>query len=69
MTERITVRFGSGEALEAALAELRRSGAVSPGPELFAPAGVATVHFSVRPADACRVRAIVRRAGGRITGP
>ncbi len=68
MQERITARFPSSDALESALADLRRSGAVCHTGSLVWPVGAApTVHFTVRAADACAARAIVRRAGGRLS--
>ena len=68
MKESITARFPSSDALETALADLRRSGAVChTGGLVWRFGSAATVHFTVRPADACAARAIVRRAGGRIS--
>lgn len=68
MRERITARFPSSDALEAALADLRRSGAVCHTGSLAWPREAAsTVHFTVHSADACLARTIVRRAGGRLS--
>lgn len=63
----ISARFASPEALEAALWDLRRLGAVccSPGLAGGTPAG-STLHVTVRPGDASMARAILRRAGGVI---
>ena len=67
--EQITVRFSSEEQLSAALADLRRAGAVSPLGWPPGPGGLApTLHFSVPARQAALARAIVRRAGGRLCG-
>ena len=67
-TQSVAARFETREAMDAALFELRRSGAVchtgtlSPG---TFPAA-ATLHVTVRPENAVLARAILRRSGGAI---
>lgn len=63
----ITARFASPEALEAALWDLRRLGAVCRGSQLAGDgAAGSTLHITVRPDDASMARAILRRAGGTL---
>ena len=64
----LSARFRDGEALCAALGDLRRLGAVRCREELGAApgSGGAVLHLTVRPADASMARAILRRAGGTI---
>lgn len=63
----LSARFGDGEALERALSDLRRLGALRcPEAERTAWNGAATMHVTLRPEDASMARAIVRRAGGVI---
>ena len=68
MTQLVTARFDTAEQLDAALFELRRSGAVchtgTLSPEMFPAA--ATLHVAVRPENAVLARAILRRSGGAI---
>ena len=62
----ITARFPTGEALDAALWDLRRLGAVGCMPTLAAALDRPTLHVTAKPGDASMVRAVVRRAGGVI---
>ncbi len=64
----VTASFPSPEHLDAALFELRRSGAVCHTGTLAPPPFAAnpTLHVTVRPEDAVLARVIVRRAGGQI---
>ena len=64
----LSARFPDADALDAALGDLRRLGAVRCGETLSPPAasGGATLYVTVRPRDAAMARAVVRRAGGRI---
>ena len=68
MTHLVAARFDTAEQLDAALFELRRSGAVchtgtlSPPPFYSPP----TLHVAVRPENAVLARAILRRSGGAI---
>ena len=64
----VTARFGDPEALETALCDLRRLGAVRCSGALGLRAGEtpSVLHVSVRPDDASLARAILRRAGGAI---
>ena len=64
----LTARFDSAETLDAALSDLRRLGALRCREELAAPVkGGATLHITVRSADASMARAILRRSGGIIS--
>ena len=64
----VTASFPSPEHLDAALFELRRSGAVCHTGTLVPPPFAAnpTLHVTVRPEDAVLARAILRRSGGAI---
>lgn len=64
----VAARFDSPEALEAALCDLRRLGAVRCAGALgLRPGGApAVLRVSVRPGNASLARAILRRAGGSI---
>ncbi len=67
MTQSVTARFDTAEQLDAALFELRRSGAVCHTGALAAPwVSPTTLHLAVRPENAVLARVILRRAGGAI---
>ena len=67
-TQQLTARFPTGEEMNAALADLRRSGAVChTGAIPYDGMGPSPVlRFSVREADLCLAKAIIRHAGGRV---
>ena len=67
-TQQLTARFPTGEEMNAALADLRRSGAVChTGAIPYDGFGSSPVlRFSVREADLCLAKAIIRHAGGRV---
>ena len=67
-TANVAARFDSPEALETALSDLRRLGAVRCAGALGLRPGEApaVLHISVRPGDVSLARAILRRAGGAI---
>ena len=72
MSGSISARFGEPEALEAALCDLRRLGAVRCSGVMGLRPGEtpAVLHISVRAEDASLARAILLRAGGTIlSGP
>lgn len=64
---RITAGFADGGALETALGDLRRMGAVRCLPPLGAAEGSAVLHVTVRGSDAAMTRAILRAAGGKLS--
>ena len=67
LSKAITARFPSADALEAALWDLRRLGAVGCTPTLQGAVWEKpTLHVTVRPGDASMARAILLRAGGTI---
>ncbi|MBQ3276075.1 MAG: hypothetical protein IJH47_03330 [Oscillospiraceae bacterium] len=66
-TTSVTARFDTAEQLDAALFELRRSGAVCHTGALSPPyLSPPTLHVAVRPENAVLTRAILRRSGGAI---
>ena len=67
-TQQLKARFPTGEEMNAALADLRRSGAVChTGAIPYDGIGPSPVlRFSVREADLCLAKAIIRHAGGRV---
>ena len=68
MSEQITARFSSGDALDGVLFELRRSGAVWHAPRLpYTSPRSPTLRIAVRAEDAALARAVIRRGGGTLT--
>ena len=67
-TQQLTARFPTGDEMNAALADLRRSGAVChTGAIPYDGLGPSPVlRFSVRESDLCLSKAIIRHAGGRV---
>lgn len=67
-TQQLTARFSTGDEVNAALADLRRSGAVChTGAIPYDGLGAYPVlRFTVRENDLCLAKAIIRRAGGRV---
>ena len=67
-TQQLTARFPTGEEMNAALADLRRSGAVChAGAAAYDGRGPSPVlRFSVREADLFLAKAIIRYGGGRV---
>ena len=65
----VAARFETPEALETALWDLRRLGAVRCTGDRtpWRQSAGAVVHISVREADASMARAVLRRAGGEIS--
>ena len=67
LSKSITARFPSADALDTAMWDLRRLGALRCWPTLQGTTQARpTLHVSVRPGDASMARAILRRAGGTI---
>jgi len=64
----VSARFPDGEALDGALGDLRRLGALRCRDRESPPTlrGAATLHITIRPGDASMARAVIRRAGGVI---
>ena len=67
-TQQLTARFSTGDEVNAALAYLRRSGAVwhTGAIPYDAPGAYPVLHFTVRESDLCLAKAIIRHAGGRV---